>query len=316
MVGAVRFELTTSWTRTKRASQATLRPEPERRRCPLRPPIATLFFCTGGLTVPRSHGRLLIQPSPGQSRSSPSPRSFLAGKRRRFLVVVSGCAPSHLALRVPFPPPGRVQESNSDVQCSMLNVRCSGQPKDCLPDRRVFQFWHMVGTIINAAAILLGGVAGLATKRQLSPTHQTALRILLGAFTVYVGLGATWQGLSGSFARVLKQLAIVVVALILGNLCGKLLRIQKSLNYLGQYAKQKVAQSLPGKGRRAGEGFVTCSILFCLTPMAVLGSLQDGLSGNFRVLTVKAVMDGLAITAFVTIFGSGAILSVPPLVGI
>lgn len=178
----------------------------------------------------------------------------------------------------------------------------------------MFQFWHMVGTIINAAAILLGGVAGLATKRQLSPTHQTALRILLGAFTVYVGLGATWQGLSGSFARVLKQLAIVVVALILGNLCGKLLRIQKSLNYLGQYAKQKVAQSLPGKGRRAGEGFVTCSILFCLTPMAVLGSLQDGLSGNFRVLTVKAVMDGLAITAFVTIFGSGAILSVLPVV--
>lgn len=173
----------------------------------------------------------------------------------------------------------------------------------------MLQFCPMVGTIINAAAILFGGLAGLATRKQPSPNHQAALKVLLGAFTVYVGLSGTWRALNGSFGMVVKQLTVVVLALTLGNLCGKALRIQKALNRLGQYAKQRLLQ--PAAAGR-GDGFVTCTILFCLTPLAVLGSLEDGLSGNFKVLIVKAAMDGLAIAAFATTFGSGALLSVIP----
>src|SRR5437867_545214 len=142
----------------------------------------------------------------------------------------------------------------------------------------------MVGTIINAAAILIGGVAGLTAKKQIPVAHQTALKILLGAFTVYVGLSATWQALNGGFLRVLKQLTIVLLALMLGNLTGKLLRTQKSLNRLGQYAKQKISAAGPAASRRSSEGFITCSILFCVTPIAVIGSLQDGLTSNFKTL--------------------------------
>ena len=172
----------------------------------------------------------------------------------------------------------------------------------------------MVGTIINAAAILMGGVAGLSAKGQMTLAHQTALKILLGAFTVYIGLSATWEGLNGRVPHVLKQLGIVLLALMLGNLSGKLLRIQKALNHLGQYAKQKISGARPASPRRYSEGFITCSILFCVTPIAVIGSLQDGFTNNFKTLAVKSAMDGLATMAFVTPFGWGAILSVIPVI--
>ena len=172
----------------------------------------------------------------------------------------------------------------------------------------------MVGTIINAAAILFGGVAGLTAKKQLTLAHQTALKILLGAFTVYVGLSAAWQGLHGGFLQILKQLGIVLLSLMLGNLTGKLLRIQKSLNRLGQYAKQKISEATPSNRGLSSEGFVTCSILFCVTPVAVLGSLQDGLGDNFKPLAAKAVMDGLATMAFVSAFGWGVTVAVIPVV--
>ena len=119
----------------------------------------------------------------------------------------------------------------------------------------MFQFSRMTGTILNAAAILMGGIVGLTASRQPSLAHQTALRILLGAFTVYAGLGATWQAVNGVFLQVLKQLTILLLALMLGNLTGKLLRVQKSLNLLGQYAKQKISGTRPAAPRRYSEGF-------------------------------------------------------------
>ena len=171
----------------------------------------------------------------------------------------------------------------------------------------------MIGTILNAAAIVIGGVVGLAATRQLSLVNQTALKILMGAFTVYVGLAMTWQGLNGSFMRFLKQLSIVLLALVLGNATGKLLRIQRGLNHLGQYAKKKMAEQ-PGNCRRFNDGFIVCSLLFCVAPTAVLGALFDGLTGNFQVLIVKAAMDGLATMAFVAMFGWSVILAVIPVV--
>ena len=178
----------------------------------------------------------------------------------------------------------------------------------------MLHFSHMVGTLIDAAAILIGCAAGLSATKPIPPAHQSALKVLLGAFTVYVGLSATWQGLHGGFLMVLKQLGIILLSLILGNLTGKFFRIQKSLNRLGQYAKQVISGKNPESKSRLSDGFVTCSLLFCMTPVAVLGSLQDGLDGNFKTLTVKAVMDGLAAMAFVTSLGWSAALSVVPVV--
>src|SRR5262245_14067090 len=102
--------------------------------------------------------------------------------------------------------------------------------------------------------------------------------------------------------------------MILGRLTGRLLRIQKGLNRLGKYARERFSKATPDQPHRWSEGFVTCTILFCVGPMAILGSIQDGLNGHWQTLGAKAVMDGLATMAFVGTFGWGAILAVVPVV--
>lgn len=175
----------------------------------------------------------------------------------------------------------------------------------------------MTGTVLNAIGILLGGVLGLLLKRQLTLPTQVAIKGMLGVLVIFVGLKTTWDNLGGGSALlVLKQLTIVVLALAVGRLTGRLLRLQKGLNRLGQYAREKFtgATSSPELARRWSEGFVTCSLLFCVGPMAILGAIQDGLTGRWQVLGAKALMDGLATMAFVGTFGWGAICSVVPVV--
>src|SRR6266704_2672439 len=152
----------------------------------------------------------------------------------------------------------------------------------------------MTGTILNAAGILAGGIAGLTVTRQLSPAAQIALKGLLGVFTVYVGLKMTLSSLGGGFWLVVEQMIILVLALTLGRLTGRLLRLQKFLNRLGQYAKEKFSHASATSARRFSEGFITCTLLFCVGPIAILGALQDGLEGKWETLAIKAVMDGLA----------------------
>src|SRR6266446_4662453 len=172
----------------------------------------------------------------------------------------------------------------------------------------------MIGTILNAAGILLGGILGLTLGQRLSAARQVAVKGLLGVFTVYVGLKMTWISLGGGFGAIARQLTIVLLALILGRITGRLLRLQKSLNRVGQYAKEKFSQANPASPSRFAEGFITCTLLFCVGPMAILGSIQDGLEGQWQTLGIKAIMDGLATMAFVAAFGWGAILSVIPVV--
>ena len=172
----------------------------------------------------------------------------------------------------------------------------------------------MTGTILNAIGILAGGILGLALRRQMSPATQIALKGALGILVVFVGLKTTWESLGGGFWLVLKQVAIVILALTLGRITGRLLHLQKSLNKLGQYAKERFTRAASEKANLWSEGFVTCTILFCVGPMAILGSIQDGLDGKWQTLGAKSVMDGLATMAFVGTFGWGAMAAVVPVV--
>ena len=172
----------------------------------------------------------------------------------------------------------------------------------------------MLGTILNALGILVGGVLGLSLRRQLSLPVQVGIKGLLGVLMVVVGLKTTWTSLGGTLGQIAKQLFIVILALIFGRLTGRLLRLQKGLNRLGAYARDRFTQAGSESGHKWSEGFITCTILFCVGPMAILGSIEDGLSGKWQTLGAKSIMDGLATMAFVGTFGWGAILSVVPVV--
>jgi uncharacterized protein len=172
----------------------------------------------------------------------------------------------------------------------------------------------MTGTILNAAAILIGGVVGLTTTKRISAANQGILKIILGVLVIYVGLSMSWESLNGSFLHRIKQLVIVILALMLGRIAGQTLHLQQSLNRLGRIAKEKFSSANPESANRVSEGFVTCTLLFCVGPMAILGSVQDGLLGNYRTLALKSMMDGLATVAFAKVFGWGVLLSVIPVV--
>lgn len=171
-----------------------------------------------------------------------------------------------------------------------------------------------IGTILNAAGILLGGILGLTLSKKLSSAQQNALKGLLGVFTVYVGLRTTWMSLGGGARGVFKQLAIVFLALVLGRITGRVLHLQKSMNRVGQYAKATLAQANSSSPRRVTEGFMVCALLYCAAPMAILGALLDGLGTGWQTLGLKGAIDGLATMAFVATFGWGVLLSVIPVV--
>jgi len=173
----------------------------------------------------------------------------------------------------------------------------------------------VTGTLINTGAVLLGGTLGLTLSRGPNPRLEVRLKKLLGVLVIYAGFSTTFQALGKTgLSHVPKQLAIIFLALILGNAIGMLLRLQDRLNILGQYARRALtrAETDEGKSNRFSEGFVTCSLLFCIGPMAIIGAIQDGTNGKLWTLGIKSVMDGLAAFAFARTFGPGVLLSALP----
>jgi uncharacterized membrane protein YqgA involved in biofilm formation len=125
----------------------------------------------------------------------------------------------------------------------------------------------LIGTILNALGILIGGLVGLNRTRQLEPSTQWALRGIMGLITIFVGLRLTVMSLHGSPMQILKQVAILILSMMVGKLIGQLLRIQSTLNRLGQHAGKAFAKARPEDPNRISEGFTLCTLLFCAWPL-------------------------------------------------
>jgi uncharacterized membrane protein YqgA involved in biofilm formation len=169
-----------------------------------------------------------------------------------------------------------------------------------------------IGAFLNAIGILLGGLFGLARRKPISARTQLFFRNALGAFTIFFGLRLVWLSVNGTFWSCIRQIFIALLALILGNLIGKLLALQKISNHFGRFAGNLIVSPQSNSPRKMADGFNACAILLCAAPLGLLGAVTDGLSGYFYLLAVKAVMDGLAMTSFVKIFRWPAALSAIP----
>lgn len=162
----------------------------------------------------------------------------------------------------------------------------------------------------------MGGVVGLARRKPLSPATESFCRVAMGVFTVFYGLRLTCLSLDWSFPRILKQLLVAVLAMMLGKVTGRLLGLQRMSNRLGQTAREHIVAATPEDPRRLSNGFKTCAALLCAAPLGILGSIQDGVSGYFYPLGVKAVMDGLATMGFVKVFGWGVLIAALPVLAV
>ena len=170
----------------------------------------------------------------------------------------------------------------------------------------------MTGAFLNAIGILLGGLWGLALRKPLSLRAQVFFRSALGLSTVLFGLRLVWLNLGGTFLSELGQILIALLAILAGFWLGRLLRLQQWSNHLGRRAGNVIALAQTNAPRQPGDGFAACTVLFCAAPLGWLGAVTDGLSGYFWLLTVKAIMDALAMTGFVKTFRWPTALSAFP----
>jgi uncharacterized protein len=133
---------------------------------------------------------------------------------------------------------------------------------------------------------------------------------VLGLVTLFVGLGMA-RGLDEVRSGPLPGVIVALVSLAIGALVGEALGIEERLTQLGEAARRRL-----GGGGRFTEGFVTASLLFCIGPMAIVGSIQNGLALDARTLVLKSTLDGIASVALAGVYGIGVGLSVVPLLAL
>ncbi len=159
----------------------------------------------------------------------------------------------------------------------------------------------MTGTFINVAAILIGGTIGLIFGTRIPEKFKNTVIAGMGLFTAAMGLQM--------FLKSGNQL-IVLGAIIIGAMLGEWIGIEDWLQALGQSLEKRFSSDAEtGAGSKFVRGFMVSSLLFCIGPMAILGSIQDGLTGDYNLLAVKSTLDGFASIAFASTLGVGVMFS-------
>lgn len=153
----------------------------------------------------------------------------------------------------------------------------------------------MTGTLINTGAVLAGTAIGVAAGSRLPESFHKRVLAGLGLVTLVVGvdLALSWRDTSPLY---------VLGAVLLGGLAGEALGIEGRLAALGDAIQRRVSR---GEGSSVSEAFFTASLLFCVGPLTVVGSIQDGLTGNYDALATKALLDGFAAIALSATLGWG-----------
>ena len=161
----------------------------------------------------------------------------------------------------------------------------------------------MTGTLINVTAIIVGGLLGIFFGSRLSGNLKNTVIAGLGIFTAAIGFRM--------FLKTENPL-IVLGALIIGELLGEWWKIETRVQTLGIWLEKRVTGGSEGSSSRFVRGFLSASVLFCTGPMAVLGSISDGLRGDYLTLSIKSILDGFITIAFASTLGIGVAFSALP----
>ncbi len=159
----------------------------------------------------------------------------------------------------------------------------------------------MTGTIINIITILVGSFLGILFGSRLPDRLKRTVTTGLGLFTISIGISMFLKS---------EESLIVLGGLLIGAVLGEWWKIEEGLENLGVWLESRF-----GGGDSAEEssrfirGFMTASLIFCIGPLAILGSIQDGLVGDYELLVVKSIMDGFASLAFASTLGIGVAFS-------
>lgn len=168
-----------------------------------------------------------------------------------------------------------------------------------------------LGTIINSAGIVAGGVIGHFTGKLFRPEQQDSLNKACGVSVLFIAIAGAMEGMlkvSGSDLSSGKSM-LVVLCLALGTILGELIGIEQGFERFGEWLKRKTGNSGDGGFVNA---FVTASLTVSIGAMAIVGAIQDGLLGDYSTLAVKAVIDFIIIAVMTSSMGKGAMFSAIP----
>lgn len=171
---------------------------------------------------------------------------------------------------------------------------------------------HGMGTIVNAAAIVVGGSLGLALKKGLKPRFQDILMQIMGICVMFIGISGALTGLLAANADgtlTTQNSMLFIGAMVLGGLLGEAINIARGLERFGDWLKIKARST---GDPRFTDAFVTASLVVCVGAMAIVGSIQDGMLGDASLLYAKAILDFVIIMVFASANGKGAVFSAVP----
>jgi uncharacterized membrane protein YqgA involved in biofilm formation len=159
----------------------------------------------------------------------------------------------------------------------------------------------MTGTIINVTAVLVGGAIGVRLGHRLSRKLQETVMNGLGMMVIVLGVAMALES---------QNLLIVMGSVLIGGVLGEWWRIEDGLEKVGNWLEDHFGQpDDAAQGRSITRAFVTTSLLFCVGPLTIVGSILDGLTGNFQPLAIKSMLDGFAALAFGASLGPGVLFS-------
>ncbi|OOM09367.1 DUF554 domain-containing protein [Clostridium saccharobutylicum] len=161
----------------------------------------------------------------------------------------------------------------------------------------------MIGTIVNAGAIIGGCLVGLVVKGRLTEKISTTIMNGLALCILYIGMSGALKG---------QDTLQIIICMAIGALIGEVIDIDKKIKNLGDFIEEKISNKKNKKVEdniSISEGFVTASLLFCVGAMAVVGSLESGIHGNHATLFAKSILDGVSSIIFTSSLGIGVIFS-------
>ena len=168
-----------------------------------------------------------------------------------------------------------------------------------------------LGTIINSAAIVAGGLIGHFTGKLFRQDQQESLTKACGISVLFISIAGAMQGMLhiGNGESLSGKSMLVVLCLALGTIIGEIIGIEKGFEHFGEWLKVKSGNS---GDKRFVNAFVTASLTVCIGAMAIVGAIQDGISGDYSTLAVKAVLDFIIITVMTSSLGKGCTFSAVP----
>lgn len=168
-----------------------------------------------------------------------------------------------------------------------------------------------LGTIVNAGVVIAGGVAGTLLRSGIPEKYKKIVMQGIGLSVLFIGISGTIKEMitivNGN--KLDRQFVMLMIfSLVIGGLIGEVLKIEKRLENVGLWFQRKI----PSKGGSFSDGFVTASLVYCVGAMAIVGALEDGLSGNPSTLFAKSILDGVSAVIFAATLGIGVAFSAVP----